>query len=408
MAKSETVRAADKAARLARRAAQIAADEAETKNDTPAAEEATDLANLLASLPNTADIRLYRKAKIGGRLEFCQSFLEASEFSEEGVADKWGPGTYRLMVRVPDKVTGKPNFMAGGTKTFTVAERPGEAARGGAGTRGPENFQETMAAQMFTMMTSQLGMMQQMMMQSAESHRGMLTMMLSNKPPDTTGELLKVLLPLVLNKADPMDMAIKMAELLKPAGPGASMVEQLAVLEKFMDLAKSGNEPNDAPVWFRALKEVAPLLERAMTLKPGALQPGQPPAAQLAPGAPPPAPAPAPAPVPAPALPPPTQVDPAQTAGQPLDLLTELDQLMPMLVRAAVKNADVELQADWFLEAVPEGLYETLDVALAETNLLDQLALRYPSIATHRAWFDRFVAAVNTALTPEEEAEVAE
>lgn len=367
---------AEKAAKHAKRAVELARQaREEDRPDTPADELVSDLRDVLASLPAEADLRLYRKSTTTGKLEFCESFAEPTAFSEEYVAQKWGAGSYRVMAKVPDPKTGKMQFVEGGTKTFTVAQRPNAPA-----VAAPS---ETMKGTLDT-----VTLMHQMMLQSQESHRAMLAMMMQ-RPPDTGMELMKVLLPLLIGqKTDPMDMATKLATLLKPAGPAASMTDQLEALGKMMELAaKLGDKGgDDAPAWLRGLQSVAPLIQQAMAT------PRQLP----------------PAPAPAPNPPTPRELAPVQTPAPVVEpkadepdahpLLTLLDRSMASMVRAASRDGDPALYADWFVDQVDDEHVGELAGFLESGTVLDQLALRYPESAPHREWFGRLITAMIALL----------
>lgn len=411
MASAATEREAAKAARHAKKAADAAA-RARAADDvddgTPDDQLTADIASLFDSLPTEGDLRLYRKAN-NGKLEFCEAFAEPADFSEELVAQKWGQGAYRLFARRPDPDTGKLRFFKGGSRVFHVAKRPDGALTPVAAES--KKLEDSMAAQFTAMMLGQLQMVQQMMLQSQESHRAMLAAMLQ-KPNDGSLELLKVILPLLVSqKSDPFDVAVKMAELLKPAGPTASMTDQLAALEKMMDVAAKlgGKDTDDGPAWLSALKTAAPLIQQALaTPRPQpALGPGapRPPAANPGPAAPGPrelAPVQTPSgPAPEPPAPAPS-ADPAGAEPEPAHpLLALLDYAVPSLIRAADRDGEVELYADWLLDQVGDEHLEALDGFLAEATALDQLGLRYPAMTAFRPWFERLVVDLRSKITAE-------
>lgn len=363
-------RAADKAARLAKKATELAR---KAQDDEP--EEAEqEIRELLASLPVEADLRLYRKGKTG-RLEFCES-IDPASFSEQVVADKWGAGNYRLLAKVPDPETGRMKFLTGGSKQFMIAERP----------QAP-NAPAPAQPQLETMT-----LMHQMMLQSQESHRAMIALMMQPRT-DSSMELMKVLLPVLLaQKSDPMQMATQLAALLKPAGPGATMTDQLDALGKMMELATklAGKESgDDGPAWLSALKTAAPLIQQALATpraQPPAL-PNPPAPRELAPvqtaG-----PVPTPAPV----------TEPKADEPEAHPLLTLLDRSMASMIRAASRDGDPELYADWFVDQVDDEHVAELAGFLESGTVLDQLAVRYPESAPHREWFGRLITAMIALL----------
>lgn len=384
-------RAASKAAKHAKRAAEMAqlARETEPRPESTESEMGDDIRDLLASLPAEADLRLYRKNTQTGKLEYCESFAEPSSFSEEVVAAKWGAGSYRLMAKVPDPKTGKPQYFAGGTKTFNIAKRPESAA--------PAVLDKS--AQLDTMT-----LMHQMMLQSQESHRAMIAMMmssLSQRPPDTSMELMKVLLPALLNRkeSDPLDVATRLAELLKPAGPAASITDQLDALGKMVEVAErlGGGGKSDGPPWLEGLRSVAPLIQQALQIPRPAgpvatAATGDPPAPKAL-GAPTPTPAPNPGHVVANAPPP----------DNPHPLLALLDYAMPALMRAAERDAEPELYADWLVDQVPEDQLDAFGAFIEAPAALDQLFARYGLSMEYHPWFMRLQHAVMNGLEPTDE-----
>lgn len=382
-------RAADRAAKHAKKAVELAqlARESEAA-DSPDETMAGDIRDILRSLPAEADLRLYRKSTKTGKLEYCESFAEPSSFSEEYVAQKWGAGSYRIMAKVPDQKTGKMQFVEGGTKTFTIAERP-------AGVIAPVADK---SGQLDTMT-----LMHQMMLQSQESHRAMIAMMMQSmtqRPVDGSLELMKVILPSLLAKkdADPFEMATRLAELLKPAGPAASMADQLDALGKMMEVAERlGGGKSDGPAWLEALKTAAPLLTQALqTPRPVA------PVAPAATGGPP-TPKAIAAPAPPVAANPPVVEAPEPEPEPAHPLLALLDYAMPSLVRAAERDGEPELYADWLVDQIPEDQLDAFGSFVEQTSVLDQLATRYPATVPHRGWFERLAKAILDGLEPDDE-----
>lgn len=384
-----TTSKAEKAARAAKRAEAIAEDLADAAGG-PTDEFGGDISEIFEGLPSEADLRLYKKGPTG-RLDFCESYPEPKDFSEEGVQRTWGPGSYRLIARVPDPKTGKLVFAKGKSKVFSIAAPPSANGAGPAAPQGPQDFEKTMAATLYQMLLGQMQQQQQMMSQSQESHRAMLAMMMQPRP-DSTTDLLKLLLPTLLQRENPMDVAMKMADLLKPAGPAASLTEQISVMEKFMDLARKGESPESAPVWFQAFKEAAPLIEKALSR--GAPQPQPVRRRELPPPVPP-----GPADAPNPPLPKVEDAPPAPVEENPL--LAALDALSPMLVKAAARDADPDLYAEFVLDQVPEDTLEALDFML-QTDAVAFIVGRYPVLAPHQGWVERVVAAMRQQLGPED------
>jgi len=394
-----TERAAAKAARIAKQARKLAADAEEDRDRTPesaAEDDAYDLASLFAGLPVESDLRLYRKQN--GRMEFCQSFADPAEFSEEQVGKKWGAGTYRLMAKKPDSETGKMQFFAGGTRTFHIAEAPPNATVPTAS--GGPDMRDGMLAQMWTMMLQGNEAHRLAMTQSAESHKAMLSLMLqqATAKTDPTTDLLKVLLPSLLQRDNPMDVAVKLAELMKPAGPQAAISEQLSMLERLLEFAHNRGDDAHTPPWVTGLKEVTPVLLAALQankpVPPRALPP-----APVTPTAPHPAPTVTPSSEPgvvahvAPSLPPPSDNP----------FLAHLDQLVPTLARKAVRGDDAEEAAAWLLDSFDDEEYQTFGELLDNPVQLTSLQDRYAALFAHTDWSLRLLAALQQQMNPPEE-----
>lgn len=388
----EPERPAEKAARHAKKAVRAAKKARDDEAAMPDDDLSTDIQSLFEGLPSEADLRLYRKAKTGGKLEYCESFAEPRDFSEQAVADRWGPGSYRLFARVPDPRTGKLQFTKGRSRVFNIAERPG-----GNQPNAPRHDDSAML-QFSTAMVGQLQMMQQMMLQGQESHRAMLAVMMQPRP-DTSMEMMKVLLPVMFaQKADPMEMALKMAELIKgQTGPAASIADNLSALEQLLKVANrmgGSDGADDGPAWLQGLKTTVPLIQQLMMPRP------QEPNAPAAPPAPRPRPLPNPS-EPARELPPPVDTPDPPVSAHPL--LTLLDETMPWLVRAAGRNGDARTSADWFLEQVPDDQVEGLAAFLEDASVVDQLGIRYPATVTYRPWFVGLIEEIKAGLEPEGE-----
>jgi hypothetical protein len=193
--------------------------------------------------------------------------------------------------------------------------------------------------------------------------------------------------------------------LLKPAGPSANLTDQLDALGKLMEMAsKMDGKGNDGPAWLEGLKLAAPVIQQAL-------------AAPRPSGGVPPVAAPAPAPLVKPPVAPsaalPVVVEGRATVAEPPPpnpLLAQLDELMPIVVRRARAGGptqpSVALIVDTIGEADGEGHFtdageaqlDALEQALALPGILDQLAVRYPAIVTHRDWFELLLVDVKAEL----------
>lgn len=208
----------------------------------------------------------------------------------------------------------------------------------------------------------------------------------SNPPAEGLGEikdLLKTLVAMQLQpRTDPMDMAIRLAEVLR--GSGASVVapatpmgfsEMFSIFKEGMSLgqAASGGEASYLPV----IEKVGlPLVEAIKSFSKN--PPSQPILNKVNGG-------------------PPLNAPTPQTPEQ------YLQSSLPKIVALASAKKDPHLYADVVLDQLPESAYDYLFSVSQRPDCVSFLSSLNPGVKEHEAWFLEFVSAIKDALTPEEE-----
>lgn len=78
-----------------------------------------------------------------------------------------------------------------------------------------------------------------------------------------------------------------------------------------------------------------------------------------------------------------------------------LKKYIPIAVNLAVKGKDPELYADLLLDQIPQSFYEEIYNTFSRPDIVDILAKDYPILQPHTEWFKLFVSRVIETLTPE-------
>lgn len=365
---------------------------------------ALEMAELIADLPSEAKLTVYRTDVKSGRLEWCHTYTDPSDFSEEDIA-RFGPGRYRLFARAPNP-EGKETIVK--TRSLSIAARPDQAgaAPGPSGLHGG-NMAEMVNMQLLTSLLEGSR-------QSADIHRALMKSMMDSQhapkseTPAWVGALIAALAPALVTLLKPQDQAAQLAmfkdliEISRPASPASSMSDALKLVEQAKDLVSDGD--GDANPWIAGLKHVAPMVDKVLdTVR------------QSRPAlAPPPAPTPAPAPIegmggvtpPQPMIvnPGPAETVPAKPPTHPL--MAQLERMMPYLAGRAVAEPDeAAFYGEWVLRQVAQEHYELLGNVLDRPTVLDELAELFPVVAQHRGWFSGLVDAMRVSLEPEPEPE---
>lgn len=215
------------------------------------------------------------------------------------------------------------------------------------------------------------------------------TVALSNSNPPAEGlgeikELLKTLVAMQLQpRENPMDMAIRLAEVLRGSASVAAPVAPLGFSEMFsifkegmsIGQSASGGEASYLPV----IEKVGlPLVE---AIKSFSKNPPSQPIVHKANGGPP--------------LNAPTPQTPEQY----------LQSSLPKIVALAAAKKDPHLYADVVLDQLPESAYEYLFSTAQRSDVIAFLSSLHPGVKEHEAWFLEFTEAIKEALSPEPEEE---
>jgi len=216
-------------------------------------------------------------------------------------------------------------------------------------------------------------------------------------PPDPTATiaaLMAALAPFVQQRTDPVDVGVRIAEMVKRGSSEGSTGELVGALRAVMGLADEigGRAPAESDPWSGVLRSLAPPIVEALTRGASA-----PPVPNVPPGM-----------LPATALPLSPDapvVIPRTPETPPVDtskgLLGQLGPLIPNLVKWANRQADPQLRADFVLDEVPPWMYDLIvkEVgAMTEAEFLASAFAQYPQLEAIRPWTEHFLRAVRAAV----------
>ena len=344
-------------------------------DDVQAVEE---LAELSAQLPEDASLALYRMLD-GADKEFCDQ-MAVRDFSIAAVAARFGGGRYTIYLRKPDpERAGK--WIRQGSKRFRVAG----AARTGADVGAPMVAGGTPGIGEAEKVLRTYGDLIQSTVKSSLENQNLLQQMqlavvtrLAERPPDTTMELLKVLLPALLGgRGDQLTMADVLAladRMASKTSPTTQLRETLGLVKDVRELGgDGGGEP--APAWLTVASRALGLFERAY----------QPPAPGDAPRALPPG-----APIP--------ETPAAPAGGDVHPLITWLAPQVPGLIRHAELDHDPDTYAGVICDQIaPEHAADAI-AFLTAPHFLTQLGTAFPGVVPVQSWFSELRDDVVTRL----------
>lgn len=212
---------------------------------------------------------------------------------------------------------------------------------------------------------------------------------ISNSPPDSSlSEIKDLLRQMILvqsqPKSDPMDMAIRLAEVLRggasvaaPSTPALGFAEMFSIFKEGMSIGQSASGSGEGLSYLPVIEKVGmPLIEAIKTM---ANRPPQTPVLNKANGGPP--------------LKPPTPQTPEQY----------LQFALPQILGLAVAKKDPMLYADVILDQVPETAYDYLLSVAERPDAISYLSSLHHGVKEHEAWFLTLIGAIKEALTPESE-----
>lgn len=175
---------------------------------------------------------LYQIPRGGGKLMWVKDISPPFDGSEimEDLKEEYGPGSYVMRITIRGKIQK--------TVPLDIAGKP----KGTTDKRGDNmDFLQIMMAQSDRSRTEQQSMMQMMMQQQQAQQQMMMTMM-----QGSSQQMMALVTAMMTGKSDPTDLAVKMAELMKPSGGG--MQETLGMLvtakELFANNDSGGGDPD--------------------------------------------------------------------------------------------------------------------------------------------------------------------
>jgi hypothetical protein len=278
---------------------EVELEEAAAEVGVQKTEEEIDVEDLLTEIPLDARVQLWRWAEDGGWGYVGQ--FPVQNFSLDGVAQKFGSGRYRVIVRGPrTDDTGRTRIVQLARRHFNIA----------GDTRKPE---EKIGLNLADMLSFNLQALQT----------------LATAPRPDPAEMIKAIVELVRPSNDPVQLALQLVQALK-GGEKTSIREVLEVLQMGMELGERTASPEDGLGQFaKALAGLVEKLPAKSAEKPAAIGP---------------------APAPAPAVP----------AAADRDLGKEVTEFFasvrPVLIRAAQRQADPNLYAELLLDQLPLAL----------------------------------------------------
>ncbi len=350
---------------------------------------------VLAGLPDDAYLEIYRFTD-DGELAFCQRIRDLSSFSMADVA-KHGAGRFKLMVRGGNN--GRPGAAPIRRQRIvyvaaSAAPAPADA-QAAPGAAGGFDMATAMLAQMMQMVQQSSQMFTQQAQAQAQMHTAMMQSLVESKKPD--GGVLQILTALIAREKDPMEMGLKLAEVMKGSGGGGApggLSEQIRAFKELRSLLDGNDDADEKmPPWLRGILAVteSPLLGKALDAATSRALPaprigtGRPQLRIERPN-------------------PPAPTEGAAPAMHPI--LAQLRYYIPMLVRAAREGSAVETYTEMMLDQVPAGHHPALLAHIERPEFGDELLAAYPVLnetPMSAAWVRSLVADLVTALRGDDE-----
>ncbi len=192
-------------------------------------------------------------------------------------------------------------------------------------------------------------------------------------------------------KADPIEMAVRIAEIIKGSVPQTTPItEAIGLLTKGIELGKDMVADGDSfwpvvkemgiPVvqlLTKAVEKTGPgvlngspqrVLEKAKTSTEQTVNPSTP-----------------------------------QPERQAMDLNTVIKQFAPQLLALARSGKRAEVYAEVFLDQVPESYFDTIYLEFSQPTFFDKVVTLFPGVKEQEAWFKEFITCVAESLAPEPE-----
>lgn len=310
--------------------------------------EELDLSEIEAQLPDrSAQVQLYRQDDEEPTKWNYVGRMGASEFSLEAVKEEYGGGDYR------GHLLDKDGKFTGTRFPFSIDRRAvPRSERGQQGNGISGNLAEELA-------------------EAREFQKTLLLSILTGKMSQPA------------SSTDPMEMAVKIAELTtrqSPAALGAS--EVIKLLREGMALG--ADRPAAAADSMGAMVQAAAPLFGALATRITQVNQSR----QVSPG-----PA-APAAPPAPSVP---DMSPAMPTG-PYAWLEHVRPYVPQLVAMAQAGKDPVILVDFVLDQLPDQFVDDMELAAKDARFVEEVLQRIPEARMQAPWFTAFLTELRKAL----------
>lgn len=350
----------------------IGAKTDETADEIPESQEADEVENALASLPQGTLGKLYRVEQ-NGEMAWLENG-QPSALNEERAA-RHGPGKYRVIFSGPNpKKGGRVTYL--GSATFVVGESAAAKALAEAKADAPNaappnggmSLMDQMASSMFLNMMRQQQEAQAMQSrQQMEHSAAMMALMQKLAERPAMDPILAALLPKLFEKTDPIEQATRIAEINAKGAAKSDIANVLSVME-LVERIKGESAPNSGDTsWMGMLKDALPLLLSRQS---------------------------SPAPAPVAVQSPPNATLPNPTPTMPNNrptvepYLQPLAPFFPRIEEAATAGMDAGVAADYFLGLIPPGHWPGLAGILDRDSVVPDIVKGYPALAPFQAWLD--------------------
>lgn len=362
--------------------------------ESPALQDAQDtVEGIEAELSNETVARIHRTHPniSGGKEHYCGQ-IDAKLVSPDYLQAQYGGGQYRVQLMGPMKGKGG-KMRIGPLKQFRVDVDPSiptknpQAATTASPVTGPVSGGTDMNSMMFLQVIETINATRKM--ETAAIER------LLQQPQGPRVDWSPIIaaaitaVPSILvalgQRKDPVELATKLMESMRPPEPAAGAVDQLGGLLDIMGkmgerMQRSApSEGRESSMW-DVIKEYAPVLQQLLVQRGASIHEGPPdvppegaPSQQIAS-----------APEPVKTLPP----------G-----LAYLSPLLPRLLADAQIGREADVCASYYLAEVPPGHYSTLRSVLASPTLVSDLTTAVPEFLPYAVWVEELRSALLESLS---------